>query len=51
MAGQIVQRALILHADDGTREVLDLKAPEVLGPVTSACACKSGAISFASDPG
>jgi len=33
MAGQIVQRALILHADDGTHEILDLKAPEVLGPV------------------
>jgi glyceraldehyde-3-phosphate dehydrogenase (ferredoxin) len=33
MAGQIVQRALILHADDGTHELKNLKAPEVLGPV------------------
>jgi glyceraldehyde-3-phosphate dehydrogenase (ferredoxin) len=33
MAGQIVQRALILHAGDGTHELRDLKAPEVLGPV------------------
>lgn len=33
MAGQIVQRALILHADDGTHELRDLRAPEVLGPV------------------
>ncbi len=33
MAGQIVQRALIFHADDGTHELRDLGAPEVLGPV------------------
>jgi glyceraldehyde-3-phosphate dehydrogenase (ferredoxin) len=33
MAGQIVQRALILRADDGTHQILDLRAPDVLGPI------------------
>jgi hypothetical protein len=32
MADQIVQRALIFRADDGTHELRDLRAPEVLGP-------------------